>query len=600
MRRHVWRPALLAVCALSALFQIVSVVDVTGTGGAAPWAGRWQASLAGLDPAEPFTIVVASVDPGGASARAGLRRGDRIDIRANSLVERFALLGAPLNGRPVSVSMHRGSLKRIATITPRPAKQDWSFWLGAFEGFWILLFAALIAWRRPDTPQMRLLSLWLAAFVLTGATLVFSAPWAWLYILFSGINTVAAPLAVALLAAFAGCFGQPLSWPRRMAQSLCYAFAAIYIAISAAGVVGIITLQFDPLTFLWGLAGLAFVTAAVLMAVTCGVLAIAGSRGVERQRAVWTLVPLAVFFCYFLLSTIATSLSPSHANALVADIVSTLVLLAVPVALTYAALSRRLLDVGFFLNRAAVFTIVSTIVIGAFILVEWAAGAWLTTASHAATSVIGAGVALGLGLSMRYIHLYVDRFVDRVLFRKRHEDEAALRRFAHESSYITDRSILLERAVRAVKQHAHAAEATILVQDGAAAFASAESDGTRTVATENDPGILALRAWHKPLDLASLGADSALRGEFAFPMLSRGTLMGVLVCGAKIDGEAYAPDESEAVLALARGVGSALDVISAHELHPSDLILTKLNALHDDMRREVSELREDLKRLSHT
>lgn len=35
------------------------------------------------------------------------------------------------------------------------------------------------------------------------------------------------------------------------------------------------------------------------MAVLCGVLAIVGSRGVERQRAVWTLVPLAAFFTGF-------------------------------------------------------------------------------------------------------------------------------------------------------------------------------------------------------------------------------------------------------------------------------------------------------------
>jgi GAF domain-containing protein len=196
------------------------------------------------------------------------------------------------------------------------------------------------------------------------------------------------------------------------------------------------------------------------------------------------------------------------------------------------------------------------------------------------------GLALGLGLSLRYIHRYVDRFVDRVLFRRRHEDEAALRRFAHESSYITDRSILLERAVREVKEHTNAAEATILVQDGAAAYSSAKSDGARTIASENDPGILALRAWQRPVDLGSL-EDSVLRGEFALPMVSRGALVGVLVCGAKRNGEVYAPDELEALLAVARGVGTSLDVLSAQRDQPNELVL-----------RELAELREDLKRMS--
>ena len=289
-----------------------------------------------------------------------------------------------------------------------------------------------------------------------------------------------------------------------------------------------------------------------------------------------------LLFCFVIVGFIAASSSSSYAFVL--NLVTTLVFLAAPVALTYAALSRRLIDIGFFLNRAAVFAILSTIVIGVFVLVEWGASQWLVSSSHTTSTLIGMGLALGLGLSLRYIHRYVDRFVDRVLFRKRHEDEAALRRFAHESSYITDCSILLDRAVREVTEHTNAADATILVQDGAAAYTSAKSDGARTIASENDPGILALRAWHKPVDLGSLSA-SVLRGEYAFPMISRGTLVGVLVCGAKRNGEVYAPDESEALLALAHGVGTALDVLSTQRDRPNELILSKLDELHEDVKR---------------
>jgi hypothetical protein len=607
MRRVAWRPVLLAICALTALVQVAGVVDMTGMGGAPPWGGWWGANLVNAS-SKPFNLAVTAVDPGGAVARAGLRRRDLIDIRTNTLVERFSLLGAPLNGRPVILSVHRGSLQKELTVVPRPPKLTWDFWLGTFGNVWLLLFAALIAWRRADMLQMRLLSLWLADFALTGPTLNFAAPWAWVYVLFNISNNVVAPLSVALLAAFAGCFAQPLSRSRRIAQWLCYTFVAIVTVLFAVGTAGVITLQFDPIPFTTGLTGLGLGASAVLMAVICGVLAIAASRGVERQRAVWTLVPLAAFFCFFIVFTIATSSSSSYANTVVFNLVISLVLLAAPVALTYAALSRRLIDIGFFLNRAAVFAIVSTIVIGAFVLVELGASEWLVTTGHTASTLIGMGLALGLGLSLRYIHRYVDRFVDRVLFRKRHEDEAALRRFAHESSFITDRSILLERAVREVKEHANAAEATILVQDGAAAYTSAKSDGARTIASENDPGILALRAWHKPVDLGSL-ADSVLHGEFAFPMVSRGTLVGVLVCGTKHNGEVYAPDESEALLALAHGVGTALDVLSAQRDRPNELVLSKLDELHEDVKRdrpselvlrELAELREDVKRMSHT
>ena len=584
MKRVAWRPVLLAICALAALIQAADVLDATGMGGAPPWGGRWGAAL-GVS-SHPFNIAVTAVEPGGPAAHAGLRRDDLIDIRANTLVERFALLGgAPLNGRPVILSVHRGPLQEELTVVPRPQKTTWDFWLWPFGNLWLLLFAALIAWRRADMPPMRLLSLWLAVFVLAGATVTgFAAPWAWAYVLFNISSALAGPFSVALLAAFAGCFAQPLSRLRHIAQWLCYALAAIAAVMFVFGTAEVITLRFDPLPITLGVAGLAAAAAAVLMAAVCGVLAIAASRGAERQRAVWTLVPIASFFCFYIVFTIADTLLPSY--PFVQSLVFVPVFLTAPVALTYAALSRRLIDIGFFLNRAAVFAIISTIVIGVFVLVEVIASEWLVSTGHTTSTFIGMGVALGLGLSMRYIHRYVDRFVDRVFFRKRHDDEAALRHFAHESSYITDRSILLERAVREVQDHTDAAEATILVRDGAAGYTSAKSDGARTIASENDPGILALRAWHKPVDLGSL-EDSVLRGEFAFPMVSRGALVGVLVCGPKRNGEAYAPDESEALLALAQAVGTALDVLSAQRDQSNELVL-----------RELAQLREDVKRMS--
>jgi hypothetical protein len=582
MRRVAWRPLLLTICALAALVQVAGVVDATGIGGAPPWLGWWGANAGGSS--TPFNLAITSVQPDGPAAYAGLRRGDLVDVRANSLAERYSLFQVPLNGRSLILSVHRGSLQEKLTVRPRALKLTWSFWLNAFAAFWLLLFAALIAWRGADIPQMRLLSLWIAAFVLTGSLLGFAVPWAWLDVLLNICASVTAPLSVALLAAFASGFAQPISRLRRITQWLCYTFLAILTAISLVGIGGVVTLRFDPVPFVEGIAGLFTAAAAVFMAVLCGLLAIAASRGVERQRAVWTLVPLAAFFCFFIAQVIASSSSASYADSIVVGLVSTLVLLTAPVALTYAALSRRLIDVGFFLNRAAVFTILSAIVIGAFILAEWAASAWLASTTHTTSAIVGMVVALGLGISLRYIHRYVERFVDRVFFRKRHEDEAALRRFAHEASYISDRSTLLDRAVDTVRQHTSADDAAILVRNGTAAYAFA-ANGERAEVGENDPGIIALRAWNKPIDL-HLFPGSRLRGEFAFPMTSRGDLVGALICGPKRDGEAYAPDESEALLALAHGVGTALDTLSSQ----SDGVIESIRETQGLMLQELQNL----------
>jgi hypothetical protein len=134
------------------------------------------------------------------------------------------------------------------------------------------------------------------------------------------------------------------------------------------------------------------------VALVCSALAIAASRGADRQRAVWSLVPLAVL-CVTDVSIIFQNLTlSSYASGLVWSFVANTVPFVVPVVLTYAAVSRRLIDVGFVLNRTIVFAIVSTIVIGAFVLVEWAASAWLAGTTHATSAVIGMIVALAIGL----------------------------------------------------------------------------------------------------------------------------------------------------------------------------------------------------------
>ena len=78
MRWIAWRPVLLAICALAALVQLAGVLDATGVGGAPPWQGSWGANTGASS--KPFNLAVTSIDPEGSAARAGLRRGDLIDV----------------------------------------------------------------------------------------------------------------------------------------------------------------------------------------------------------------------------------------------------------------------------------------------------------------------------------------------------------------------------------------------------------------------------------------------------------------------------------------------------------------------------------------
>ncbi len=168
------------------------------------------------------------------------------------------------------------------------------------------------------------------------------------------------------------------------------------------------------------------------------------------SESVWSLFPGTILIFVGFGAESAQGLIKSYELAWGVYYVASAFNILTPIVLTYVALNRRLLDIGFVLNRAAVFALVSTMLIAAFVIVEWIANEWWS-ANHTTSAIAGMLVALALGLSMRYIHTFADRFVDRVLFRKRYEDEAALRRFAHEAGFITNRITLLERAVSTVK-----------------------------------------------------------------------------------------------------------------------------------------------------
>lgn len=319
---------------------------------------------------------------------------------------------------------------------------------------------------------------------------------------------------------------------------------------------------------------------ACLAGMACTILALGATEGAQRQRAIWSLVPAGILILVGFGAESLQGILTSYEVAWSVYYITSALNVLTPIVLTYVALNRRLLDIGFVLNRAAVFTIVSTLLIGAFVLVEWIANEWLS-ANHTTSAVVGMLVALALGFSVRHVHAFTDRFVDRVLFHKRHEAEATLRRFAHEAGFITKRDKLLENALSTVRSST-GADASILVLDD-----------DRSTVDENDSALIALRAWHKPIDL-ELFPDSALCGQFAFPMVARGRLVGVLVCGTKTDDEVYAPDESEALQLVADGVASAVSLLEHDGVHSNGT----LEAAIAELREAIRDLR-DLRRVSN-
>jgi hypothetical protein len=605
MSSAAWRTLLLTACALVVLLAIADILCAVGMGGASPWRGRVGANWDQY----PFGVHVLTVQPGGPAAQAGLRVGDVIDLRHSSLQDRYFMDQAGyIDGRPIILWVDRGAVHKRIVVTPvavtEAANGSLSRLLLTFSVYapvvltlWLILFASVIAWRRSESPEMRLLA---SALILLGANNAISGywttPWLWSGVARDIASDFLDKLALALWIALASTFGRPLSTGRRIVAWLGYGALVVCVAQSLCRSVGLATLWYDwnlPVIPAQSLTGTTWAFYIPLLAASVAtILAVRATRHDDRKRAAWILASLALLWLAPQLGLLISFTKLSYFSVTLVGNLPLAIQVLAPAALTYAALSRRIIDIGFVLNRSLAFAMVSAIVVLTFFAVEWAAGTWFAGMTHTTSAIVGLVVALGLGLSLRFIHGNVDRLVDRVFFRKRHEDVEALRRFAHEAAYITDRATLLDRTALEVRDRTDAQYVSILLlNDMRRSYVSVAANGERADVGENDPGIVALRSWHKPVEIHTL-TNSALRGEYAFPMVARGTLVGVLISGPKRDSEAYASDEYEALRLLAQGVGAALYALEREAADPlvalREAIVSAIAASHEAL---LSELR---------
>lgn len=530
---RLWRTVLLALCALAALLTLHETIFYIGDTGVS--VGRQQSSFV-------YRIGVA---PAGPAYAAGLRTGDRIDVRLLTVSQRVAQSN-PAPGQTVvfPVIDSNGKLRKTVPVTAIRAA-DTDIWLALASHFWFIAFALALVWRRPTDKPARVLAILLLSLVF-GAVLQ-NVPTRWplltatLYLSFA-VPYCGSSIVLAFYTRFFGA-STPL---RRLLLG-----ATILTAVAWAANAILVTLAYwmawsVPSAVTTGTVPAALAYLLPALPILCVLAAVPQTRGEERQRLLWVTLPNMLFMLGDIVFLATSAALPGRLETLLISVEEFLM----PLGLTYATFNRRVIDLGFVLNRAAIFSVVSIVLVGTFVLVEWALGEWLKDASHATGLAFSAGLALLLGISIRFVHARVEHILDRVFFRKRYENERALRDFAHEAAYVTNGETLLARTSAVLERHAGAAFARVLLDD---------ANGTYGGIEENDRAIVALRARHRPVDLHS--ADSALPGEWAYPMIARGKLIGVLALAAKRSGEAYDPDESAAIAEVATGVAAALEVL---------------------------------------
>jgi hypothetical protein len=509
----------------------------------------------------PHLLHVRRVDT--AMAQAGLRRGDLIDLSGQ--------IFDPSRGNvPHEISVLRQGRSLTIHLPPEYPRIDLPGLLNYLAQFWALLFATLIAVRGRNARGSGILATALAVDALGWGLYAMVTPAAWITAVVNAVGLALTPLArFVLLTQYFSVFGQPLQGARLWWTRLAYG-AAILSVLAVALLYFYVFDITQPLSALGAGEGFAVLFEfAVVPVMACGILAVRAARAEDSARIAWVAGSYGMFFTFWVLAgPLGFLWGPYFGMMWQIESVSHLL---VPLGLSYAALRRRVFDIGFVLNRAAIFTVVSLIVIGAFVLLEWSLGTWLGNLGHVTSLALNVALALVLGVSLRFVHARVERVIDAVLFRKRHEAVHALRSFAREAAYITNAETLLDRTVSTIERHADVSSVGIRLESALSSPALA-----------NDPAILKLKAWSAPLDLQPV--ETALEGEWAYPMIVRGRLVGVLLLGSRRSSESYAPDESEAIAEVAQGVAGALEALAVKDSEGVDAILEAIDALRIEVR----------------
>ena len=561
-----WKWGLLAACVVVFVTVLSALFDNFGLGGK-PWFGYWDDIMPSTD--RPFVGQVTQVVAGGAAARAGLRDGDRFDLREQGLYDRTSLVFQPVTSKIATVVVRRGGKTFTARVHPSTIYQGDAAIkvpntaLAMLAYLLALACAFVIALRRWQTREGRYLCLTLLAIPAeTIGPLALAVPDATLGSLKYAVLGVVVCAQALLPVALAATFGvrSPL---RVAAEGIAVTAAALALAGYVAATIGVLNLSIDPMPFVNGMFWQTLGVAIFLIATITAAIATAATPQVDRARTAWLLLPLPIALAASALATVLQQFATSWVTYMSLSAISNGLLLLGAGTVTFALLKRRVFDLEFVVSRTLVVATVSLIVVSAFVLLEWLLGSAVANVSHTTGLIANGALALALGLSLNYIHKRADAFIEALFFRKRREDERALLDFSREAAYVTDSDELIDRAIEAVERHTDARSGAIFL-DGAGAYTVARSFGNGLFASvgENDGAILALKAWHVPLDPHH--HSTSMQGALALPMLARGRLLGVLLLGERAGGEAYAPDEVEALSALAHGVGSAMDGLSIH------------------------------------
>jgi GAF domain-containing protein len=294
------------------------------------------------------------------------------------------------------------------------------------------------------------------------------------------------------------------------------------------------------------------------------------ARGLERRRIGWICVTSAVGYAPLFLFIFLRG-SGHHSLA----VVSALMCYVVPFGYGYAILRDRVIDLGFALNRAAVFAATTALLVGLFGALQWGADQLLVRATGAQNFAVQMVIAVFVLYVVRMVRVRTESLVTHLFFAARLRRIDAIRGFAREVDAVENAETIAGFVIDRLR-FACTIEASLYVESSEGFVREAGSIGPAHLSVDA-PLVIALRAAIGPI---STVAYDDIGAGVVFPLVVRAQLRGGLVCSFPAGDDAFAPDESEALVALATRTAIARDDLLAQSLRAENReLLARVHAL---------------------
>jgi len=233
------------------------------------------------------------------------------------------------------------------------------------------------------------------------------------------------------------------------------------------------------------------------------------------------------------------------------DLVQTLNV-AVPATVAYAIFKHRLIDIRFYLNRALVYGLLTTIAVGIMTLLHWLVSKQLEGYQLGfLPEIVG---ALVIGASILRLHKWLESLVDRFVFRSVHDAEQHLARVGDSMMYA--QSVAgIDRLICGEPRRAFdlAWSAVFHAVESGDYLRTEHAGGDQAPSTEFGPDDAIV------LEMCSSRRPVATRDAIAYPFVVRDEILGFALMGVHANGSAIDPNEREILDAFIRRASIGYD-----------------------------------------